>query len=101
MFLAIVEPGSTASKAAPTAQDEARLVDLVRAIRSADYRGERERLRQLAADLDQVQAASLLAYREYWRGFARWRRAMNGFNEKAGDLREDLEGAVSSFKAAL
>ncbi len=75
----------------------------VRAIRVADFRGERGDLRRLAADIDQVKARELLAYRDYWRGFALWRSALNGFNETPtpADLQADLEGATQAFRAAL
>ena len=35
----------------------------------------------------------------YWRGFALWRRAINGFNETpySKDLEEDLNGAIDDF----
>jgi hypothetical protein len=83
--------------------DALKLVEIVNGIRSADYRGERAELRRLEASLEQVNAKELLAYREYWRGFARWRRAINGFNEAPtpADLREDLEGCMERFRAAL
>jgi hypothetical protein len=83
--------------------DASKLAELVRGIRGADYRAEREELRRLAARLDEVKDPRLAAYREYWRGFARWRRALNAFNEtpNPGDILEDLEGAIGSFRAAL
>jgi len=83
--------------------DASRLAEIVRGIRGADYRGERDELRRLTARLDEVKDPGLAAYREYWRGFARWRRALNGFNETPtpGDILEDLEGAIGSFRAAL
>jgi len=36
----------------------------------------------------------------YWRGFALWRRAINGFNESADpkDLEHDLTQAIAEFK---
>jgi hypothetical protein len=94
--LAFASPGIEAA-------DASRLAGLVRGIRSADYRGERDELRRLAARLDEVKDPRLAAYREYWRGFARWRRALNGFNEtpSPADIPEDLEGAIRSFRAAL
>jgi putative ABC transport system permease protein len=96
MALAFAGPGIEAA-------DASRLGELVRGIRSADYRGEREELRRLAARLDEVKDPRLAAYREYWRGFARWRRALNGFNEtpSPADIPEDLESAIRSFRAAL
>ena len=46
---------------------------------------------------------SLNDYRDYWRGFALWRRAMNGFNEKPvpTDLDADLVEALERFRSAL
>jgi hypothetical protein len=83
--------------------DEQRLAGLVEQVRDADYRGERAELRRLASALDGVKSAELLAYRDYWRGFALWRRALNGFNEtpNPADLGDDLREGVRSFKAAL
>jgi hypothetical protein len=39
----------------------------------------------------------------YWRGFALWRRAINGFNESPtpNDLEEDLTQSVTDFKDAI
>jgi hypothetical protein len=84
-------------------KDATHLATLVDAIRAADYRGERAVLDRLATSLDTVREPELLAYRHYWRGFAKWRRALNGFNETPTppDLETDLTSAVSSFEAAL
>jgi hypothetical protein len=90
--------------AATTVEPPARgLVEIVREVRSADYRGAREELAQLAIELDTAAGAELAAVRLYWRGFALWRRALNGFNETPtpDDLARDLEGAVASFRRAL
>jgi hypothetical protein len=57
------------------------LPEVVRAIQSADYRGARGDLQRLAALLGDAKDPELAAYRHYWRGFALWRRALNGFNE--------------------
>lgn len=97
--LALVAP----SKPAAAPPDTARLVTLVGEIRSADYRGDRPELERLAVALDAIKDPSLAAYRSYWQGFARWRRALNGFNETPwpADLKDDLEGALASFRAAL
>jgi hypothetical protein len=97
--LALARPGVT-----PAPPDAApRLGALVRAIRAADYRGDRVELRRLSAALDDVEDPRLRAYRRYWQGFAKWRRALNGFNETPTppDLEDDLEGAILSFRAAL
>jgi len=78
------------------------LARLVREIRSADYRGERAELRRLATRLDGVEGVELGAYREYWRGFALWRSAINGANETPvpADVTSDLEAAIRAFRRA-
>lgn len=97
--LALVRPGVT-----PALPDAAsRLGAIVGAIRTADYRGDRVELRRLSAALDDVKDPRLSAYRSYWQGFAKWRRALSGFNETPAppDLKDDLEGAILSFRSAL
>jgi hypothetical protein len=92
-----------ASPAFPQSKDESRLSQLASAIRAADYRGEREELRRLASALDDVKDSKLAAYRDYWRGFALWRRALNGMNETPtpNDAGDDLKHGVASFRASL
>ncbi|HEY7574506.1 MAG TPA: hypothetical protein VIB08_05045, partial [Thermoanaerobaculia bacterium] len=82
---------------------EALLAELVPAVQSADYRGDRAALDRLDASLSKVADSPLDEYRAYWRGFARWRRAINGFSENPlpGDLESDLNAAVGHFRAAL
>lgn len=87
----------------PKPDDPARLGDLARRVLSADYRGNRPELSVLEGELGRLPDGSLDAYREYWRGFALWRRAINGFNENPtpADLASDLEKALTRFQAAL
>lgn len=88
---------------APARKSEARLAELVAAVRSADYRGDRAALARLEAELSRLDAGPLTEYRDYWRGFALWRRTLNGFNETPtpDDLGADLEKAVARFRASL
>jgi hypothetical protein len=90
-------PGEAASK------DASRLSELARAIQAADLRGERDELRRLASTLKEVKDPKLAAYRDYWQGFAHWRRALNGMNETPTppDLRDDVRNAVAGFRASL
>jgi hypothetical protein len=73
-------------------------------IRRADYEGNRSELKRLH---DQVQTSGgdkLFASRiDYWRGFALWRRAINGFNDATPpkELEEDLNGAIVDFNDSL
>jgi hypothetical protein len=89
--------------AADQKADHQALSDRVAAITRADYAGEREDLRRLASELEKIRAADLAPFREYWIGFALWRRALNGFNVSApaAEERADLEAAVAAFKRAL
>jgi hypothetical protein len=76
---------------------------IVSEIRRSDYEGDRpalarefEELSPFVGDLDMSSRI------RYWRGFALWRRALNGFNDSADptDLERDLRSAVSEFEAA-
>jgi hypothetical protein len=99
LLAATLPAAAPASK--PAGSD--RLATLAREVLSADYRGNRPELATLEGELARLSDGPLDAYREYWRGFALWRRAMNGFNEtpRPDDLTSDLEKAVSRFQASL
>jgi hypothetical protein len=81
-----------------------RVVEIVSQIQRADYEGDRTALNQLYDQLvsfvDEPEVASRV---RYWRGFAKWRRAINGFNETPTpkDLAEDLAEGESEFDAAI
>ncbi|HEY6929337.1 MAG TPA: hypothetical protein VJA66_06645 [Thermoanaerobaculia bacterium] len=87
--------------APPCAGD--RMSAIVAEVKSADYRGDRAALERLDAILDEVDGGGFGEYREYWKGFARWRRALNGFNETPApsDLADDLEKAIAHFRKSL
>jgi len=94
----------TASLLAASSEDPARrtLTSLVAKIQKADYEGDRKALATLAPALDPFVAGPLAPRALYWRGFALWRRAMNGFNENADpkDLERDLTAAAKDFTEA-
>ena len=79
---------------------------IVPAIIRADYEGDRAGLDRLFHDLQPVKVNAtnrrLAAQVHYWRGFAKWRRAINGFNVNAdnADLEHDLRTAVAEFEAS-
>jgi hypothetical protein len=81
------------------------MVGIVAKIQKADFEGDRKALVRLAAELAPYTMNGPLASRaRYWRGFALWRRALNGFNEKDVDPKEmerDLAGAVAEFQEAI
>jgi hypothetical protein len=74
----------------------------VHAIQRADYEGDRAALQRLHAALLVPRTGPLAARVYYWRGFALWRRAINGFNEtpRPPDLAQDLTQALLEFEAA-
>ncbi|MHB8218011.1 MAG: hypothetical protein ACYDDS_18210 [Candidatus Sulfotelmatobacter sp.] len=77
----------------------------VEQIKRADYEGDRTALKRLHAELAPPASTNKqLASRVlYWRGFALWRRAINGFNESvsATEQQEDLNGAITDFNDSL
>jgi hypothetical protein len=89
-----------------SAVDSARepVIKIVSQIQRADYEGDRPALNnlyeQLAPFVDEPEIASRV---RYWRGFAKWRRGINGFNETPTpkDLAEDLTEGESEFDAAI
>lgn len=88
--------------AGATSRDD--VVKIIAAIRRADYEGDRVALRRLYGELgasadDKAMGSRVL----YWRGFALWRRAINGFNdgEETTELAADVAGALEAFRAAM
>src|ERR1700716_2185775 len=74
------------------------IIRIVTQIQRADYEGDRAALKRLHDELTPIPEDNRLAARVlYWRGFALWRRAINGFNESPTptDLEGDLTQAVT------
>lgn len=84
-------------------REDRRLADAVSAIVRADYRGDRAELLRQAEALGAAPSKRNAAYREYWIGFAYWRRAINGFNEvpPPEGLLADLRACAAHQRAAL
>jgi uncharacterized protein len=80
------------------------VVQMVSQIQRADYEGDHAALKRFYGELAPVAQTTNLASRvRYWRGFALWRRAMNGFNESVdpNELEEDLTQAIREFDEAV
>ena len=78
----------------------AKVVAVVAKIQRADYEGDRAALKQLYGELAPFADDEAIASRvAYWRGFALWRRTMNGFNDAVDkqELAEDLRLAQAEF----
>lgn len=92
---------ASATRATPLQDAPAPVRKFVAQIEKADYEGDRAALQSLYAKLLPFTSDEKLASRvRYWRGFALWRRAINGFNESVDpkDLQHDLELAFAEFK---
>lgn len=87
----------------PAASPRAAMTDLVAWIRTADYEGNRRELAKLFEAMDPYTRGSFASRARYWRGFAMWRRALNGFNDDVAkaELAEDLRSGIAEFEAAL
>jgi hypothetical protein len=92
------------AKPRPDSAARVSAIRVVEQIKRADYEGDRSALKRLHNELNPPPDDKMLASRVlYWRGFALWRRAINGFNESPTpkDLEEDLNGAVADFNDSL
>ena len=77
---------------------------IVAQIQRADYEGDRAAMQRGYDELKPFMDDQKLASRiRYWRGFALWRRAINGFNDAVDpkELARDLNTALDEFKAAI
>jgi len=80
-----------------------RVIEIVAQIQRADYEGDRAALKRLHRELAPFAENKDLAARvRYWRGFALWRRAINGFNDHIdpAELQLDLKLALDEFDDA-
>jgi tetratricopeptide (TPR) repeat protein len=94
------------SFAAAARADDAReqAARIVAQIQRADYEGDRAAMQRGYDELKPFLEDPKLASRiRYWRGFAQWRRAINGFNDAVDpkELARDLNTALDELKAAI
>lgn len=78
--------------------------DVVTGIKKADYEGDLPALDRLYGETEPFLAKKEIASRvRYWRGFAMWRKGINGFNDSidAKVLERALKLAITEFEAAL
>lgn len=69
----------------------------------SDYEGDRAAMQKGYDDLTPfLQDKGLASRIRYWRGFAQWRRALNGFNDNIDpkELEQNLKDAIEEFKVA-
>jgi DNA phosphorothioation-dependent restriction protein DptG len=80
------------------------VVPIVAQIQHADYAGDQSAMKKGYDDLKPFLENEELASRiRYWRGFAQWRRAINGFNDSVDpkELEQDLKTALDEFSIAM
>ena len=95
---------SSALAASPTAGERESALKIVQQIQKADYEADRTALHRLNGELAPFAENKDLAARvQYWRGFALWRSAINGFNDNADkqEMQQDLNQAVEAFEKSL
>ena len=87
--------------ASSAAGEREAVVKIVLQVQKADYDGDRAVLHRLYGELAPFAATKELASRvQYWRGFALWRSAINGFNDNVDkqELQQDLHQAAEEFE---
>jgi len=94
------------SGAAATSGNDAReqVARIVAQIQRADYEGNRAAMQRGYDELTPfIEDQRLVSRIRYWRGFAQWRRAINGFNDAVDpkELEQNLKTAVDEFKIAM
>lgn len=103
-IVAMLLTSVTMAPAAPAVvRAREQVVKIVTQIQRADYEGDRSALKRLHGALAPfVENKDLAARVRYWRGFALWRRAINGFNDHVDptELQEDLKHALDEFDDA-
>jgi hypothetical protein len=100
VFFALLATASWASS--ESAREQA--IRVVAEIQRADYAGDQTALKKCYDQLATFVADNELASRiRYWRGFAKWRSAINGFNDSVDpkELEQDLKTAIDEFKEAV
>jgi hypothetical protein len=103
MLMTATAHSTTVVSQSANSSQRAEIVALVQKIRRADYEDDRAALKKLYDELaPYADDETLGAKVRYWRGFAMWRRALNGFNDKAShdELKADLTPAIAEFEKA-
>lgn len=91
------------TQATPVPESRDRIAAIASQILRADYEGDRAAMQRGYDDLKPFLEDKALASRvRYWRGFAQWRRAINGFNDNVDpkELEQNLKDAIEEFKVA-
>lgn len=77
---------------------------LVNQVQDADYRADQTALQRIYMELEPFADVKVLGAKvRYWRGFAQWRRGVNGLNDSVDpkELEQDFKLAIAEFESAL
>jgi hypothetical protein len=78
--------------AGPLGTEREAFIKIVVQIQKADYEGDRPALQRLYGELTSFTENKEFASRVlYWRGFALWRKAINGFNDNVDKKEQELD----------
>src|SRR5207249_5869112 len=86
-----------------SANDREQVSRIVAQIQHADYAGDQAAMQKGYDDLKPfLEDQKLVSRIRYWRGFAQWRLAINGFNDSVDprELEQNLKTALDEFKRA-
>ncbi len=104
LLIALIVVASLSAGATPPDDSREEVGRIVAQIQRADYEGDRAAMQRGYDQLKPFMEDQKLASRiRYWRGFAQWRRAINGFNDAVDpkELEQNLNTAVDEFKVAM
>ena len=90
--------------ASPANDAREQVAPIIAQIQRADYEGDRAAMQRGYDELTPfIEDQKLASHIRYWRGFAQWRRAINGFNDAVDpkELEQNLKTAVDEFKIAM
>jgi hypothetical protein len=104
LLTALVLVSLSFALATPANDAREQAAPIVAQIQRADYEGDRAAMQRGYDGLKPFMEDQKLAPRiRYWRGFAQWRRAINGFNDAVdpNELEQNLKSALDEFKIAM
>jgi tetratricopeptide (TPR) repeat protein len=103
-FTALILISLSVARTVCAEDDHEKAARIVAQIQRADYEGDQAAMQRGYDDLNSFLENEKLASRiRYWRGFAQWRRAINGFNDSVDPKEQEhhLNTALDEFKIAL
>jgi len=104
LLMALIFISLRVTQASPANDAREQAARIVAQIQRADYEGNQVAMQRGYDDLKPFLEYQELASRiRYWRGFAKWRRAINGFNDSVDpkELEQNLKTALDEFNIAM